>query len=294
MEIYQLRTFIAVARMGHLTRAAEQLNLTQPAVSKQIKALEQTLGVVLFERQPGGMLLTREGSALLPQAERTLNDAEQMLNQARILRGEVAGAVAIGTVIDPETLRLGEFLSALLAYFPKVQARLQHGISGGVWERVKSADLDAGFFLGPVVDADSNTSSLPLCTLTYVVIGPSEWQTQLDTADWPTIAALPWIGTPSQSSQHRLVRAMFAEHGLEVRPVIEADQEASMVSLVRRGVGLATMRQDLAQTAQAKGEIAIWPGTVQDCPLSFIYKTARHDDMLIAACRKALVEVWEG
>jgi DNA-binding transcriptional LysR family regulator len=87
---------------------------------------------------------------------------------------------------------------------------------------------------------------------------------------------------------------MFAKHGLEARPVIEADQETSMVSLVRQGVGLATMRQDLALTAQAKGDIAIWPGTVQDCPLSFIYKTARQDDVLIAACRKALVEVWEG
>jgi hypothetical protein len=59
-------------------------------------------------------------------------------------------------------------------------------------------------------------------------------------------------------------------------------------------VGLATLRQDLALAAQTKGEIAIWRGTVQDCPLSFIYKTARHDDALIAACRKALMEVWEG
>ena len=64
MEIYQLRTFLAVARLGHLTRAAEQLHLTQPAVSKQVKALEQELGVLLFERQPTGMVLTSEGRAL--------------------------------------------------------------------------------------------------------------------------------------------------------------------------------------------------------------------------------------
>jgi DNA-binding transcriptional LysR family regulator len=290
MEIYQLRTFLAVARLRHLTRAAEQLHLTQPAVSKQIKALEQELGVLLFERQPTGMVLTSEGQALFPMAERTLFSAMELLNHSRVLRGEVAGEVTIGTVIDPDTLRLGAFLGALLAYFPKVRARLQHGISGWVLERVRGGDLDAGFYLGPVLDPD--ITSLPLCTLQYVVIAPPEWKERMAQADWAALAAMPWIGTPVHSSQHRLVRAMFAERGLSVTPVIEADQEASMVSLVRTGVGLATMRDDLALEAQRRGEVCIWPGTTQDCTLSFIFKTTHRDNVLVAACCKALTEVW--
>ena len=290
MEIYQLRTFLAVARLGHVTRAAEQLHLTQPAVSKQVKALEQELGVLLFERQPTGMVLTNEGRALFPMAERTLFDAMELLNHARVLRGEVAGEVVIGTVIDPDTLRLGSFLGALLAYFPKVQARLQHGISGWVLERVRTGDIDGGFYIGPVLEPD--VTSLPMRILQYVVIAPPEWSDRLQQADWAAIAAMPWVGTPAHSSQHRLVRTMFAERGLSLTPVIEADQEASMVSLVRTGVGLATMREDLAREAQRRGEVCIWAGTVQDCPLSFIFKTTRRDDVLVAACRKALAEVW--
>ncbi len=290
MEIYQLRTFLAVARLGHLTRAAEQLHLTQPAVSKQIKALEQEVGVLLFERQPTGMVLTSEGRALFPLAERTLFDAMELLNHARVLRGEVAGDVVIGTVIDPDTLRLGSFLGALLAYFPKVQARLQHGISGWVLERVRAGGIDGGFYIGQVLDPD--VSSFSMRTLQYVVVAPPEWSERMQQADWAAVAAMPWIGTPAHSSQHRLVRTMFAERGLSVTPVIEADQEASMVSLVRTGVGLATMRQDLAIEAQLRGEVFIWPGTVQDCPLSFIFKNTRRDDVLVAACRKALAEVW--
>jgi DNA-binding transcriptional LysR family regulator len=290
MEIYQIRTFLAVARLGHITRAAEQLHLTQPAVSKQIKALESELGVLLFERQPTGMVLTREGQALYPQAETTLFNAMELLNHARMLRGEVSGAVVIGTVIDPDTLRLGAFLAALLEYFPKVQARLQHGISGWVMERVKAGEIDAGFYLGPVLDPE--ISSLPMRTLQYLVVAPPAWKEKVQAADWVALADLPWIGTPQHSSQHRLVRTMFAEHGLTVRPVMEADQEASMVSLVRTGVGLATMRDDLAREAQARGEVYIWPGTVQDCPLSFVFKATRLDDVLVAACRKALAEVW--
>lgn len=290
MEIYQLRTFMAVARHGHLTRAAEQLHLTQPAVSKQIKALEQELGVLLFERQPTGMVLTREGRALFPQAERTLFGAMELLNHARVLRGEVAGEIVVGTIIDPDTLRLGSFLGALLAYFPKVQARLKHGISGWVLERVRSGDMDAGFYLGPVLDPE--ISSLPMRTLQYRVVGPPEWRDRLRDADWRAIAEMPWIGTPVHSSQNRLVSAMFAEHGLSVNTVVEADQEASMVSLVRTGVGLATMRDDLAREAEARGEVVIWPGTVQDCPLSFVFRSSRREDMLVAACCKALAEVW--
>jgi len=290
MEIYQIKTFLAVARLGHLTRAADQLHLTQPAVSKQLKALEHELGVLLFDRQPTGMVLTREGQALYPLAERTLQDAMELLNQARLLRGEVSGEAVIGTIIDPDTLRLGAFLGAMLEYFPKVQARLRHGISGWVLERVVAGEIDAGFYLGAVSHPD--ISSVPMRTLQYLVVGPPAWSQRLHNADWAQLASMPWIGTSPHSSQHRLVQAMFAEQGLAVRTVFEADQEASMVSLVRSGVGLATMRDDLARKAQAQGEVCIWQGTVQDCPLSMIFKSTRSDDPLVAACRKAMAVVW--
>jgi DNA-binding transcriptional LysR family regulator len=292
MEIYQIRTFLTVARLGHLTRAAEQLHVTQPAVSKQLKALEQELGVLLFERQASGMVLTREGKALLPVAERILFNAMEMINQARTLRGEVAGAVSIGTVIDPDTLRLGAFLGALLDYFPKVQPRLKHGISGWVLERVKDGELDVGFYLGPVNDPE--IAGVPICTLTYLVIAPPEWATRMQHACWADLANMPWIGTPEHSSQHRLVHTMFGERGLSVQTVVEVDQEASMVSMVRCGVGLATMRADLAREAQERGEVCVWAGTEQECPLSLIFRVTRRDDMLVAACRKALGEVWPG
>jgi DNA-binding transcriptional LysR family regulator len=71
MEIYQLKAFLAVARVGHLTRAADQLHITQPAVSKQIKALEEELGVLLFDRLPTGMsalCLMRWSCSIRPSA----------------------------------------------------------------------------------------------------------------------------------------------------------------------------------------------------------------------------------
>ena len=71
MEIYQLRAFVTAARLGNLTRTAEVLHLTQPAITAQIKALEEELGVALFDRRPGRISLTKAGEALLGEADLT-------------------------------------------------------------------------------------------------------------------------------------------------------------------------------------------------------------------------------
>ena len=81
MELNQLRAFLAVARNGQLVRASEQLHLTQSALSKQIKSLEDELGVLLFARIPTGMVLTGEGRRLLPLAARTVESREYVLDQ---------------------------------------------------------------------------------------------------------------------------------------------------------------------------------------------------------------------
>lgn len=290
MEIYQLKAFLEVARHGNLTRAAEQLHLTQSAVSKQIKALEQVLGLSLFARQASGMVLTTAGRELFPKAEQTLISAVDLMNHSRTLRGGEAGQVALGTIIDPVTLRLGSFLSALIANFPRLQVRFMHGISGWVIEKLKNQEIDAGFFLGPV--QDEAIQAIGLRSLDYVVVGPASWSDRLDSAHWEDIAAMPWIGAPMQSSQHALVRNMFATRGLAFRTVIEADQESTLVDLVRGGAGVAMMREDRALAAQARGDLAAWHGTRQPCPLSFVFLKQRRDDAMVVACCGALTSAW--
>ena len=69
MEMYQLRAYVTAATLGSVTRTAEALHLTQPAITAQIKALEEELGVALFDRRPGRISLTKAGEELLPQAQ---------------------------------------------------------------------------------------------------------------------------------------------------------------------------------------------------------------------------------
>ncbi len=281
---------MAVARLGHLTRASEQLHITQPAVSKQIRALEDELGVALFDRTSAGMSLTKAGLALSAHAESTLQQADNLLAAARELRGEVAGQLKLGTIIDPESLRLGEFLGGVLQEHPLIDVKLHHGISGWVMERVLAGELDAGFYLGPV--NDPRLEAIALKQVNYCVITPNAWAERLAQADWAVLAAMPWVGTPAHSSQHRIVAQMFAQHGLVPHYAVEADQEASMLSLVRSGAALCIMREELALPAQAKAELGIVRGFEQQCALSFVYSRGRQADANLQAAVQMLKKVW--
>src|SRR5512134_2009844 len=137
MELYQLRAFATVAQTGHLTRAAERLHVSQPALSGQIKALEQRLDVKLFERAPSGMVLTEAGRQLLPHALQALEAAEQLRRTATHLTGEISG-----------TLRVGTVLAAALARYPQLELIVHHEVSGAALEGVKSGRLDAAYYFG--------------------------------------------------------------------------------------------------------------------------------------------------
>ena len=132
MEIYQLRSFIAVAKMGHLTRAAEKLHLSQPSVSAHIKALEDEFGLSLFERTYSGMTLTLPGKRLLTEAEGILVAAEAMRHTAKALKGEITGRVRVGTSSDPGFIRIGEFCNAQMEHHPSLEVELHQEMAAGI------------------------------------------------------------------------------------------------------------------------------------------------------------------
>ncbi|HEX2246813.1 MAG TPA: LysR family transcriptional regulator, partial [Arthrobacter sp.] len=101
MKLDQLSSFEAVARIGHFTRAAEELFLAQPSLSRQISTLEADLGVKLFRRGPAGVTLTDAGEVLLPIARRMLGDARSAREQMDELAGLRRGNVRLGA---PPTL----------------------------------------------------------------------------------------------------------------------------------------------------------------------------------------------
>src|SRR5882724_1511214 len=96
MDLHQLRTFVVVAREGSITRASELLHLSQPAVSAHIKAIEDALDLTLFERTSRGMSLTPDGERLLAKAERTLGAHQELMDEAKRIKGRLTGRLRFG------------------------------------------------------------------------------------------------------------------------------------------------------------------------------------------------------
>lgn len=290
MELYQLRAFVAVASAGHLTRAAERLHVSQPAVSAQIKALEEELEVRLFDRSPSGMQLTGAGRELLAHAEKVLADAEAMKRAARAVKGEISGRLRIGTVGDPQFIRLGDFLGRMVERCPLLELELHQQVSGAALEAVREGDLDASFYYGEL--AGPQVAGLALTEIVYRVAAPAEWQARIEAAGWNDLADMPWIVTPPISSHNRLIRTLFAEQGVEAGKEIEADTESVISNLVSSGLGLSLIREDLALTRERAGEMCIWPKARVRTTLWFVYRAERASDPLITVLLDVLGETW--
>jgi len=290
MDTKHIRTFVAVAREGSLTRAAQRLHLTQPALSLQIKALQEALGLTLFTRTPHGLALSEAGRAALPAAERVLEALDEFQRQAGALGQSLHGLLRIGTILNPEFIRLGTALQYLVERHPQVRTALSHGMSGGVARLVREGELDVGFFLGPLEQPRGRPAlhALPLAPFSYSVIAPKGWAARVQGMNWKRIAALPWIWTPPDSVHHRLLVRKFDALGVAPRTVAEVDQEASMLDLVRSGVGLSLARDSVAlRESQASGLVLV-KGLSIRTELSLVALASRREDPLVMAAFEAV------
>jgi DNA-binding transcriptional LysR family regulator len=290
VEISQLRAFVEIAKVGQLTRAAERLHLSQPALSGQLKALEESLGVSLFDRSSSGMALTPSGRSLLAEAEGILAGIQQLKQTAQHFQGRPAGRLSIGTVLDPATLRVGDFLARAIESYPLIEIELHQLFSGAAIAGVRDGELDAAFFFGAL--ADPQLSAELLRTLTYRVALPADWGLDARRVEWAVIAARPWILAPETSSHRELAMQLFAERGIAPTQVIEADNETVILNLIESGVGASIAREELALASEQEGRIAIWSGAQLDTQLWFIHRADRATDPLLEAMRAVLRRVW--
>src|SRR6266487_708544 len=259
MDFNRLRSFVVVAETGHLTRAAEKLHISQPALSAQIRALEDELDLTLFERTSTGMTLTAAGKRLLAGADKILAEAQAFQAEAQALKGGISGRARLGTLSDPEFIRLGDFMSVAVERYPLLEIDFQHEITGVALKRVRDGSLEASFYYGNM--PYPQVAGVALREITYRIAAPVAWRERV-------------------------------EHGVEATRLIGADDEAVVSSLVTSGVGVALMREEVAlQKAQA-GEVCLWQDTRISTMLRFVYLRSREHDPLIRALLDVLKETW--
>ena len=293
-----LRTFAAVAREGNVSRAAGKLFLSQPAVSLQLKELQSLLQLELFTRTSTGVVLTADGQALLAHAERALEGLDDFTAAAQRLGSRVRGKLRIGTILDPEFTRLGAFLHELVLHAPDIRPELQHGMSGTTLARLLQGEIDVGYYIGDAtadaraLRADGKVHGEVLTRFTYRVVAPAGWEQRVQGKDWPALVELPWILTPPESVHARLLQATLEPIRLKQKGVALVDQEASMLALVRSGVGLALARDAAAIHASQSEGLAIADRVALDTQLCFIARAPARRSPVVEAALAAIARAW--
>ncbi|OIQ31277.1 MAG: LysR family transcriptional regulator [Alphaproteobacteria bacterium MedPE-SWcel] len=298
-NINTILAFVTVAREGSVSRAAEVLNLTQPAVSHQIKRLGEETGITLFNRTPTGLQISHDGTAVLSKAERVLDAMSDFQRSARQRSGQIAGKLRIGTIVDPEFIRLGRMLARLRTEHPGIETQLVHGVSGDILKWLKNGRIDAGFYLcGPDdleqmgAEREDPIRAIKLADFTYRVIGPVGWQKDVENANWTSLATLPWIGTPETSVHHRLLAKIYDDLDNRLNVVALVDQEASMLEMVRSGIGLSLCRDSIALHQKQSFGLAVCNSVSVPACLCFVALDRRKDSPILSETFNLLQSSW--
>src|SRR6059058_3705674 len=153
MELSDLLTFSTVARLGGITRAADELNTVQSNVTQRVKALEAEIGTALFERHSRGMTLTGAGRRLSPYAQRIVALSREAVLAARD-DGEPKGPLSIGSMETTAAVRLPVLLADFHRRFPAVRLSLRTATTADLVAGVLDGSFDGAFVAGPIEHAD--------------------------------------------------------------------------------------------------------------------------------------------
>jgi DNA-binding transcriptional LysR family regulator len=284
MDIHQLKTFVAVAREGSITRASEQLHLSQPAVSAQIKAIEEALGVTLFERTARGMTLTSEGQRILARAEQTLAAHRELMVEATRIKGRVTGRLRLGANSASNDEALGRFLTVLSERFPDVEVALEHGTSGTTLAGIRSGALDAGYY-NEAGEPEPDLSTVEVSRFAVHLAAAPGLVASAQPPDWKALAELPWIYPPSSTCCGRAAENLFKAHHIRPKRVISVDRETVTRTMVAGGVGVGLLHADTARDAEARGEVKLLYESTAPVRVLFAFLASREADPLLHAAR---------
>ena len=290
MELYQLRTFLAVAEEQNLTRAAEKLFASQPAVSAQIKALEDELGVRLFDRGTKGMKLTRPGEVLQQQARRIVDAARDFKHSADNLRGSVSGELVLGLNNRPEILRLVEILRSITSAHSELSFQLVNGSSGVILQGIEEGNISIGFFEGPC--ESPKIVSHELDRIELCLAAPAAWAEELSVPDWKLLEGKPWIFTSPTCSYCRFIQRISEEQGLHLSRRYQVNEDLTVLNLVAEGLGMTVTAVDQIAANGFQDKVVALPHFRESVPLSIGYLASNESDPSIMAVRDHVLEVW--
>lgn len=239
MELKELRNFMHVARAGSVSRAAQELRLAQPALSRQVKKLEHELGVSLFARHGRGVRLSAAGSLLLERAEAITDLVHQTGQEIRDDRSPAAGRITLGVPPAAGRLVIPPFVERFQRAAPQTTLHMREGVTSSLLEWLTEKRIDIAILHNP--PHLETLEITPLLTERMLVIGPPAHRLKNKKLP-PTfrirdLGELPLILPNMAHTNRRLVEHAALEHGVRLQIKIEVDSVGFAKALVEKGLG---------------------------------------------------------
>ncbi|WP_171020131.1 LysR substrate-binding domain-containing protein [Hydrogenophaga sp. 2FB] len=254
MELRQLRHFIALAETLNFHRAAERLHIAQPALSISIRRLEEDLGVPLFERGRGGTVLSAAGAAALPEAIRTLQQAEQLQSRARAgMKGDV-GVVHVCFVGSATYALLPKVLAELRSEHPGIRTQLHESTTTAIVTGLIKKRFDIGIVRYPLRSPPDMVMELLDRDSFHVALPPGHRFARRRHIALSELANDPFVMAPTESSDAKQNLGLYACQLAGFVPQIaqEATQLQTIVCLVESGVGVALVPSGVIRSIQSR------------------------------------------
>ena len=288
MIFRQLECFLAVARLGNLSRAAEEMFLTQPTLTARLKALEEEVGDQLFVRTSRGMRLSEAGKEFAPYAERCVGAFEEGKRQLEELRGGSGGRLAIGAAPGVGTYALPGLLERFMVAYPKVSISVRTGHSEDILDMVVREEVQLGLtreMRHPEVE------SLPLYEDELVLVVDSGHRfTRRGSAELADIGEEQLIFFDHDSSYFGQTQALFREAGIGELRTMEVDNIEAAKRMVEHRLGVAFLPRTAVLRSVTAGNLRLV--SVENNPtMSRSIVALRRRDVPLRGPARAFLEV---
>ncbi len=256
IENQRVRIFRAVARHLNFSRAAEELFLTQPAVTQQIKALEEEFRVPLFDRRGGSVELTAGGRALLPFANQMKDLSEKAFIAVSGANGEHAGVLNLGASQTIGDYVLPAFIAGFRQLHPKIYVRVRSGNTDEMLQAFVEGQVDAALIEGPALRKGLHVEAFMEDRMVLAVPPNHEWAGQEIAID--VLKQHPLLMREFGAGSRRVVEKAMHRSGLKKSDLLismELDSTEGLLSAVEAGLGVAFVSQWAVRNRLALGTL---------------------------------------
>jgi DNA-binding transcriptional LysR family regulator len=242
MDLRQLKYFLTVAQEGQVTRAAKLLNMEQPPLSRQLKQMEEELGVKLFDRNKMRLTLTDAGELLKQKAESLLLQFNESIQEVKEMEEGIRGVLSIGSVVSCISL-LPKQIELFRQQYPQVTFKIVEGDHFYLGYQLEKRVIELAIARLPF-EAQTHSeqySIVPLPSDPFVIVIPSSWTSyaERDKIPMKELANFPFLTlkTDKTTRMHEQVVNECKRHGFEPTIICECSSVAIIMSLIAEGIG---------------------------------------------------------